>query len=84
VVVSALLGDGLDTLRDEIARVIQRTVKKVKIRYPATDGALDAHIRSKAAIHAQDFDDDMVLLTIEADERLLGELSANSTVKITR
>ena len=84
VVVSALLGDGLDVLRDEIAKVIQRTVKKVKIRYPATDGALDAHIRAKAAIHAQDFDGDMVLLTIEADERLLGELSANPTVKITR
>ena len=84
VVVSALLGDGLDVLRDEISKVIQRTVKKVKIRYPATDGALDAQIRSRAAIHAQDFDGDMVLLTIEGDERLLGELSANPTVKITR
>ena len=84
VAASALTGEGLDQLRENIAKAVQRTVKKVRVRYPATDGALDAHIRSRAAIHAEDFDDDQVVLTIEGDERLLGELAANPTVKITR
>ena len=84
VAVSALTGEGLDQLRENIAKAVQRTVKKVRVRYPATDGALDALIRSRAAIHAEDFDDDQVVLTIEGDERLLGELAANPTVKISR
>lgn len=80
VAVSALNGEGLDQLRAMIADVIQSAVKKVTIRYPATDGALDAHIRARAAIHAEDFDGDQVLLTIAGDERLLSELAAHPQV----
>lgn len=82
VEVSALTGDGLGLLRDAIAEVIQRTIKKIRVRYPATDGALDAIIRSRAAIHGEEFDGDHVILTIAGDERLLGELRANPTVTV--
>jgi GTP-binding protein HflX len=84
VAVSALSGEGLDQLRAMIAEVIQSAIKKVTIRYPATEGALDAHIRSRAAIHAEDFDGDQVLLTIAADERLLNELAAHPQVSFDR
>ncbi len=84
VAVSALSGEGLDQLRTMIAEVIQSAIKKVTIRYPATDGALDAHIRSRAAIHAEDFDGDQVLLTIAGDERLLNELAAHPQVSFDR
>ncbi len=80
VAVSALNGEGLDQLRAMIAEVIQSAIKKVVIRYPATDGALDAHIRSRAVIHGEDFDGDQVLLTIAGDERLLSELAAHPQV----
>ena len=82
VAVSALTGEGLDLLRTAIDKVIKRTVKEVVIRYPATDGALDAHIRSRAAIRGEDFDGDQVVLTIAGDERLIGELRAHPNVVI--
>ncbi len=82
VAVSALNGDGLEQLREAIADVIQKTIKKIRIRYPATDGALDAIIRSRAAIHGEEFDGDQVVLTIAGDERLLGELRAHPAVTV--
>lgn len=84
VAVSALNGEGLDQLRTSINEVIQKTVRKVKIRYPATDGALDAHIRARASIHSEDFDGDQVVLTIAGDDRLIGELTAHPGVTIGR
>ncbi len=82
VAVSALNGEGLDQLRATIAEVIQNKVKKIKIRYPVTDGALDAHIRARAAIHAEDFDGDNVVMTISGDERLISELTAHPQVVV--
>ena len=82
VAVSALTGDGLPSLREAIGKAIGKTIKKVVIRYPATDGALDAQIRARAAIHAEEFEDDLVVLTIAGDERLIGELRANPRVQV--
>lgn len=77
VAISALTGTGLDQLRDIIRAHIDRRSRTVTVRFPVTDGALDAFVRSRAQVQEERYDDDDAVLTIVANERLLAELSAN-------
>ncbi len=75
--ISALNGTGLDQLKEVIRAHIDRRSKTVTVRFPVTDGALDAFVRSRAAVQEERYEDDDAVLTIVADERLMAELSAN-------
>lgn len=80
IAVSALTGTGLDQLKDIIRAHIDRRSRTVTVRFPVTDGALDAFVRSRAQVHEERYEDDDAVLTIVADERLMAELSANPHV----
>jgi GTPase len=77
VAISALNGTGLDQLKDIIRAHIDRRSRTVTVRFPVTDGALDAFVRSRAQVQEERYEDDDAVLTIVADERLMAELSAN-------
>jgi GTP-binding protein HflX len=77
VAISALTGTGLDQLKDLIRAHIDRRSLTVNVRFPVTDGALDAFVRSRAQVLEEKYDDDDAVLTIVANERLMAELTAN-------
>jgi len=77
VAISALNGTGLDQLKDVIRGHIDRRSRTVTVRFPVTDGALDAFVRSRAQVREERYDNDDAVLTIVADERLMAELSAH-------
>jgi GTP-binding protein HflX len=80
VAISALNGTGLDQLKEIIRAHIDRRSRTVTVRFPVTDGALDAFVRSRAQVQEERYDDDDAVLTIFADERLMAELAANPKV----
>jgi GTPase len=77
VAISALNGTGLDQLKEMIRAHIDRRSRTVTVRFPVTDGALDAFVRSRAQVREERYDNDDAVLTIVADERLMAELTAN-------
>ncbi len=82
VTISALNGDGLPQLKEAIRAAAQARVKHVRLRFNAGDGALDSFVRSRATVTAESYDDDRAELTIEADDRLLSELSRRAGLTI--
>jgi GTP-binding protein HflX len=80
--ISALTGDGLDQLKEMIKATIASRSRQVQVRFPLTDGALDAFVRSRAQVTAEAYEDDQAVLTISADERLLAELKANPNLVV--
>jgi len=81
VVASARTGEGLDTLRESIAAHVERTTATAEVRYSVTDGATDAWIRARAAIKEERLVGETMVLTIAADEGVLGELEGRAKVK---
>ena len=77
VAISALTGEGLDQLKELIKANIASRSRQVQVRFPLTDGALDAFVRSRAQVTSEAYEDDQAVLTIDADDRLLAELKAN-------
>jgi GTP-binding protein HflX len=82
VAISALTGEGLDQLKEMIKANIASRCRQVQVRFPLTDGALDAFVRSRAQVTAEVYEDDQAVLTIAADERLLAELKANPNLVV--
>ena len=56
--VSALTGEGLDALRDELADFLRNRSMQVDLRIPASDGRLLASIRSSGKILSAKYGDD--------------------------
>ena len=83
VAISALNGTGLDQLKEVIRAHIDRRSRTVIVRFPVTDGALDAFVRSRAQVQEERYEDDEAVLTIFADERLMAELAANPKVVLS-
>ena len=77
VSISALTGDGMHQLKELIKAHIDGRSRKITVRFPVTNGALDAFVRSRAQVTEESYDNDDAVLTIAADERLLEELRAN-------
>jgi GTP-binding protein HflX len=82
VAVSALNGQGLDQLKDVIRSHIDRRARTVTVRFPVTDGALDAFVRSRAQVREERYEEDDAVLTIVADDRLMAELTANPNLAV--
>ncbi len=83
LMVSALTGLGLDELKAGIRSHIASLMRQVQVRFPATNGALNAFLRSRATITDERYEDDQALLTFDADERLLSELRTHPDLVIT-
>lgn len=82
VAISAFTGEGIETLREAIAVHVERTTATAEVRYPVTDGATDAWVRARAAIRSETLDGETMVLTVAADENILGELEGRA--KVTR
>ena len=82
VAISALNGTGLDQLKELIRAHIDRRSRTINVRFPVTDGALDAFVRSRAQVLEEKYDEDDAVLTIIADERLMAELAANPNLVV--
>ncbi len=82
VAISALTGQGLDQLKEIIRAHIDRRSRTVTVRFPVTDGALDAFVRSRAQVREERYEEDEAVLTIVADERLMAELTANPNLVV--
>jgi GTPase len=79
--ISAITGEGLDDLREAIRSHIASRMHCVQVRFPATNGALGAFLRSRARISDERYEDDDAVLTLRADERLLQELHSNPDLR---
>ncbi len=77
VAVSALTGDGIDLLRAAIVTHLAGRMRRITVRYPVTDGALDSFVRARATVAEEHYDNDDAVLSIDADERLIVELKAH-------
>lgn len=81
--ISALLGQGIDELKALILAHIDRRATKITVRFPVTDGALDAFVRSRTKVIEELYDNDDALLTIQADKHLIAELKAHPNTRIS-
>jgi GTP-binding protein HflX len=77
VLTSAVTGEGLDQLREEILGFIARSRHRYRVRFPAADGALGAFLHRKAIVVDEAWDGEDCIVTIDADEHLVAELEAN-------
>jgi GTP-binding protein HflX len=77
IAISASTGENLEQLREAIRGHIASRQRQVTVRFPVTDGALDAFVRSRAQVTGETYEENDAVLTIAADERLLVELRAN-------
>jgi GTP-binding protein HflX len=80
-VTSAKTGDGLEHLRDMIATQALKRTRTARVRFPASDGQLAAHIRAHAAINAEDYEGDTAILDITAHDGLITALRGRATVE---
>lgn len=76
VCVSARTGEGLDELRAAIEGRIAGGLRKVEVRFPVADGALNAFIRSRVPVIAERYRGTRAALTIEAEPELIEQLKA--------
>jgi len=58
VKISALTGEGLDDLRDELADFLKSRNQNVTLRIPATEGKLIASVKSAGKVHREKYEDD--------------------------
>ena len=65
--ISALTGEGLDTLLEKIASVLPPTRKRVKILLPFTLGSAAAALRKNGVLHSEEYTADGVLLDVTAE-----------------
>ncbi|NRA36998.1 MAG: GTPase HflX [Planctomycetes bacterium] len=71
---SAHSREGLDILCDRIRDEIDKGISLLEVRYAMVNGAVDAFLRSRATIVKEDYTEDEIVLVIQADPRLSGEV----------
>ncbi|MFH0953672.1 MAG: GTPase HflX [Verrucomicrobiota bacterium] len=73
VPVSALAGEGLDLLRDELADFLKSRTARVQMRLPASEGKLLAAVRSSGKVFAETYGEDgSALVEASVPGRLYG------------
>ena len=82
VTVSAVTGDGLDDLRAAILREANAHIKTVAVKFPISDGSIDAFLRRSTTVLDEDYGAEFVRLRIEADDKLLGQLRDHPNCEI--
>lgn len=71
VKISALTGEGLDRLLNEMVRALPPTRKKVTLLFPYSMGSDAALLREKGALDREEYRPDGLLMTVTADAKLL-------------
>ena len=71
VKISALTGEGLDRLLNEMVRALPPTRKKVTLLLPYSMGSDAALLREKGALDREEYRPDGLLMTVTADAKLL-------------
>ncbi len=71
VVVSALTGEGLATLRDEVAQRLEMLPRRVRLRFRADEGRAIAAVYTAGRVVSHDVEGDDVTIDAEIPERLL-------------
>lgn len=71
VKISALSGEGLDLLLNEIQKALPPTRKKVTLLLPYSMGSDAAVLRQKGALESEEYRPDGLLMTVTADVKLL-------------
>ena len=71
---------GIDQLCDQIKKELNKGIKLVEVRFPISDGSINAFIRKNCSILQEDYTDDEAIVVIEADEKLFSELQTNSNI----
>ena len=74
VKISALTGEGLDRLLNEMVRALPPTRKKVTLLLPYSMGSDAALLREKGALDREEYRPDGLLMTVTADAKLLERL----------
>ncbi len=74
--ISALRGDGLDTLLETIAKTLPPSRARVKMLIPYSDGAAAAALRKDGAVFSEDYRADGLFLDITADVGLIDRYSS--------
>jgi len=74
--ISALRGDGLDTLLEAIAKTLPPSRARVKMLIPYSDGAAAAALRKDGAVFSEDYRADGLFLDITADVGLIDRYSS--------
>lgn len=71
VKISALSGEGLDLLLEEIVKALPPTRKKVSLLLPYSMGSEAALLRSDGAVEKEEYREDGLFMTVTADINLL-------------
>ena len=71
VKISALNGEGLDRLLEEIVKALPPTRKKVSLLLPYSMGSDAALLRSDGAVESEEYREDGLFMTVTADINLL-------------
>ena len=71
VKISALSGEGLDLLLEEIVKALPPTRKKVSLLLPYSMGSNAALLRSDGAVEKEEYREDGLFMTVTADINLL-------------
>ena len=71
VKISALSGEGLDLLLEEIVKALPPTRKKVSLLLPYSMGSEAALLRSDGAVEKEEYREDGLFMTVTADRNLL-------------
>ena len=71
VKISALTGEGLDRLLNEMVRALPPTRKKVTLLLPYSMGSDAALLREKGALDREEYRPDGLKMTVTADAKLL-------------
>lgn len=69
--VSALTGEGLETLLQKIADALPPTRKRVTLRLPFSMGAAGAELRKYGVVHSETYDENGIIIDTTADVSLL-------------
>lgn len=82
VATSATTGEGLDKLADQIRKELNKGIKLVELRFPITDGSINAFIRKNCEVLEEDYTEEESIITTQVDNKLFGELRENSDIQI--
>jgi 50S ribosomal subunit-associated GTPase HflX len=77
VLVSAMTGEGLGALGDEVARRLEMVPRRVRLKFPAADARAIAGVYSAGRVVAHQVEGDQVTIEVDIPERMLARFREN-------
>ena len=82
VCISAKTGEGLDELRTAIAGFVAAKRSRYRLRYPVTNGALDAQVRRVVRIIEERYRGTVAELVVEVEPAAIEALSGHEDLRV--